>query len=159
MQTRVFWIRKSQAKKKEDSPDKLSRVKSHLGSLPQVKRAEDLENFLSAGIPLHKIDHLRGLLQAGGQHLTKSSGMSELFPTVHAMTKKDILDLRLAQPGAPGVSTCTMPGHYYTPSSSMVLPVKAKLLPSSFASSTNRSVGDYSTSCQARHRCQVRCRH
>ena len=29
--------------------------------------------------------------------------MSELFPTVHAMAKKDLLDLRLAQPGAPGV--------------------------------------------------------
>ena len=39
--------------------------------------------------------------------------MSELFPTVHAMAKKDLLDLRLAQPGAPGVITCTMPGHYY----------------------------------------------
>ena len=136
MQTRVFWIRKSQAKKKEDSPDKLSRVKSHLGSLPQVKRAEVLENFLAAGIPLRKIDHLRGLLEAGGQHLTKSSGMSELFPTVHAMAKKDLLDLRLAQPFAPGVSTCTMPGTT-TLSSSMVLPVKAKLSPSSFASSTN----------------------
>ena len=113
---RVFWIWKSQAKKKEDSPDKLSRVKPHLGSLPQVKRAwaEVLENFLAAGIPLRKIDHLRGLLEAGGQHLTKSSGMSELFPTVHALAKNDLLvDLRLAQPGAPGVSTCTMAGHYY----------------------------------------------
>ena len=49
-----------------DSPVKLSRVQSHPGSLPQVKRAEVLENFLAAGIPLHKIDHLRGLLEAGG---------------------------------------------------------------------------------------------
>ena len=128
---RVFWIRKSQAKKKEDSPDKLS-----LGSLPRVKRAEVLENVLAAGIPLRKIDHLRGLLEAGGQHLTKSSGISELFPTIHAMAKKDLLDLRLAQPDASGVSTCTMPGTT-TPSSSMVLPVKAKLSPSLFASSTN----------------------
>ena len=107
-----------------------------MGSLPQVKRAEVLENVLAAGILLRKIDHLRRLLEAGGQHLTKSSGMSELFPTVHAMAKKDLLDLRLAQPGAPGVSTCTMPGTT-TPSSSMVLPVKAKLSPSLFASSTN----------------------
>ena len=39
--------------------------------------------------------------------------MSELIPTVHAMAKKELLvDLRLAQAGAPGVST--MPGHYYS---------------------------------------------
>ena len=57
----------------------------------QVKRAEVLENFLAAAIPLHKIDHLRGLLEAGGWRLTKSSGMSELIPTVHAMAKKDLL--------------------------------------------------------------------
>ena len=39
--------------------------------------------------------------------------MSELIPTVHAMAKKELLvDLRFAQPGAPGVST--MPGHYYS---------------------------------------------
>ena len=63
--------------------------------------------------------------------------MSELIPTVFAMAKKELLvDLRLAQPGAPGAST--MPGTT-TPSSSMVLPVdvKTKLSPSPFASSTN----------------------
>ena len=61
--------------------------------------------------------------------------MSELIPTVFAMAKKELLvDLRLAQPGAPGVST--MPSTT-TPSSSMVLPVKTKLSPSPFASSTN----------------------
>ena len=39
--------------------------------------------------------------------------MSELIPTVLAMAKKELLvDLRLAQPGAPGVST--MPGHNYS---------------------------------------------
>ena len=69
------------------------------------------ENFLAAGIPLRKIDHLRGLLEAGGHRLTKSSGMSKLIPTVHAIAKKDLLvDLGLAQPGAPGASA--MPGHY-----------------------------------------------
>ena len=147
----------TQAKNKEDSPDKLSRVKSHLGSLPQVKRAEVLENFLAAGIPLRKIDHLRGLLEAGGQHLTKSSGISELFPTVHAMAKKDLLNLRLAQPGAPGVSTCTMPGTT-TPSSSMVL-YPSRRSYCHHRSLRQRTVGDYSTSCQDRHRCQVRYRH
>ena len=62
-------IRKSRAKKEEDSPVKLSRVRFHSGSLPQGKRAEVLENFLAAGIPLRKIDHLRGLVEAGGQHM------------------------------------------------------------------------------------------
>ena len=61
--------------------------------------------------------------------------MSELIPTVFAMAKKEpFVDLRLAQPDAPGVST--MPGTT-TPSPSMVLPVKTKLSPSPFASSTN----------------------
>ena len=62
--------------------------------------------------------------------------MSELIPTVFAMAKTEelLVDLRLAQPGAPGVST--MPGTT-TPSFSMVLPVKTKLSPSPFASSTN----------------------
>ena len=83
--------------------------------------------------------------------------MSELIPTVFAMAKKELLaDLRLTQPGAPGVST--MPGTT-TPSSSMVLPVKTKLSLSPFASSTVGTVGDYSTSCQDRLCCQVRCRH
>ena len=46
--------------------------------------------------------------------------MSELIPTVFAIAKKELLvDLRLAQPGAPGVST--MLG-ITTPSSSMALP-------------------------------------
>ena len=58
--------------------------------------------------------------------------MFELIPTVIALAKKEFLvDLRLAQPGV-----STMPGTT-TPSSSMVLPVKTKLSPSPFASSTN----------------------
>ena len=76
----------------------------------RVYRVKVVENFLAAGIPLRKIDHLRGLLEAGGHRLTKTSGMSELIPTVHAIAKKDLLvDLGLAQPGA-----SAMPGHYYS---------------------------------------------
>ena len=135
MQTRVFSLSKageSQAKKREGSSDKLSRVKSHPGSLPQVKRAEVLENFLAAGIPLRKIDHLHGLLEAGAQHLTKSSGMSELFPTVHAMAKKDLLDLRLAR-----CKYMYHARHYYPVIFDGSTRQGEAIAPSSFASSTN----------------------
>ena len=89
----------------------------------RVTRVKVVENFLAAGIPLRKIDHLRGLLEARGHRLTKSSGLSELFPTVHAIAKKDLL-VDLGQVPCPGITT---------PSSLMVLPVKVKLSPSSFA--------------------------
>ena len=63
--------------------------------------------------------------------------MSELIPTVHAMAKQELLvDLWLAQPGAPGVST--MHRHYYSVIfDGSTRELKTKLSPSPFASSTN----------------------
>ena len=72
------------------------------------------------------------------------------------MAKKELLvDLRIAQPGAPGLST--MPGHYY----SVIFDGSTRQDEAyrHHRSLCQRTVGDYSTSCQDRHCCQVRCRH
>ena len=114
MQTRVFWIRKSQAKKKEDSPDKLSRVKSHLGSLPQVKRAEVLENFLAAFLSARSTIYV-GFLKLEGSIWPRVQACLNFFPPSMPWQRRTSLILRLAQPGAPGVSTCMYHARHYYP--------------------------------------------
>ena len=44
-------------------------------------RLSAAESFLSAGIPLQKVDHLRDLLETNGFRLTTSSALSELILT------------------------------------------------------------------------------
>ena len=51
----------------------------------RVFRFSVVEAFLSAGIPLRKVDYLRDLLEKNGYRLTASSALSELIPTVRAM--------------------------------------------------------------------------
>lgn len=72
----------------------------------RVYRVKVVDSFLRAGIPLSKVNELRELLEAGGHRLTRSSGLSELIPAVHAMARKDLrADLGLDEPGVASVAS------------------------------------------------------
>ena len=61
-------------------------------------RLSVVESFLSAGIPLQKIN-LRDLLETNGFRLATSSALSELIPTVRMMEMKRLrADLHLPEP-------------------------------------------------------------
>ena len=64
-------------------------------------RLSAVESFLSAGIPLQKVNHLRDLLEING------SALSELMPTVRMMEMKRLrADLPLPEPGARNDHCC-----------------------------------------------------
>ena len=48
----------------------------------RVFRFDLVESFLSAGIPLSKIDHIRSFLEKYGHRLTSHGHLSELIPSV-----------------------------------------------------------------------------
>ena len=61
----------------------LSREKSQKDStLPLTERQEVVEEFLKAGIPIHKIDTLRPLLEKNGYRLTGSSNLGQYISLI-----------------------------------------------------------------------------
>ena len=66
----------------------------------RVWRMRVLHDFLSAGIPVCKIDDLRGLLESNNYRLTDSSNLSKLIPLI---LKEELLLIKaeLRQPGTP----------------------------------------------------------
>lgn len=73
----------------------------------RVFRTEVVESFLTGGIPLQKIDHLRRLLEHGRYRLTSSSNMAQLIPVIHRMEMKRLRE-ELCVPGQ-GEPPSTMP--------------------------------------------------
>ena len=53
-----------------------------------MSRVRVVENFLSAGIPLSKVDRLRGLLEENGLRLTHSSHLSDCIPLLLKQEKE-----------------------------------------------------------------------
>ena len=68
----------------------------------RVYRFDLVESFLSAGIPLLKIDSLREFLQKYGQRLTSSSNLRQLIPSVLS-NEKETLKSELS-----GVESCSV---------------------------------------------------
>ena len=57
-------------------------VGESLPDLTRVYRVKVVSEFLKAGIPLSKIDNLRGLLEAGGFSLSHSTHLRQLIPFI-----------------------------------------------------------------------------
>ena len=66
-----------------------------------VRRANVVEAFLKAGIPLSKVDYLRPLLESGYGRLTYSTHMAQLIPFLHC---KEEDELKKEMSGAPYVA-------------------------------------------------------
>ena len=66
-----------------------------------VRRANVVETFLKAGIPLSKVDYLRPLLESGYGRLTYSTHMAQLIPFLHC---KEEDELKKEISGAPYVA-------------------------------------------------------
>ena len=64
----------------------------------RVYRVKVVNEFLKAGIPLSKIDNLRGLLEAGGFSLSHSTHLRQLIPFI---LDKELDNLRHSISGKP----------------------------------------------------------
>ena len=66
----------------------------------RVWRLRTVRTFLSAGVPLSKVDRLRGLLETNNHHLASCSNLAQLIPVVLEEELRTIKE-ELGQPGKP----------------------------------------------------------
>ena len=77
--------RKSLSNQRKEMLPSLRRCRLQTSTLPLEVRAfrvEVVEDFLKAGVSLHKIDKLRDLLERGGNRLTDSSHLRQHIPLI-----------------------------------------------------------------------------
>ena len=76
----------------------------------RVFRVEVVKSFLLGCVALHKMDHLRPLLEKHGHHLTSGSHMSQLVPDI-LITELTRLREELGVL-SPGQANLRLQGHY-----------------------------------------------